>query len=43
MKDKWVQWNGEGASPFTAADIKEFSSGQTIEFLSLLLLEEPLR
>ena len=43
MKDKWVQWNGEGQSPFSAADLQDFSSGQKIEFLSLLLLEEPLR
>ena len=43
LVDKWVQWNENTEAPFTPDDMKNFSSGQKIEFLSLLLIEEPLR
>ncbi len=44
LKDKWVKWKeAEEQSPFSKNDLDGFSSGQKIEFLSLLLLEEPLR
>ena len=43
LVDKWVQWNEDTPMPFTPEDMKDFSSVQKIEFLSLLLIEKPLR
>ena len=43
LKDKWVNWKESDPAPFGKNDIKSLSSGQTIEFLSLLLKENPLR
>jgi leukotriene-A4 hydrolase len=42
LRDRWVKWDGQGEAPFTAKDVDGFSSPQMVEFLSLLLLEEPL-
>ncbi|XP_062374163.1 leukotriene A-4 hydrolase [Sardina pilchardus] len=39
---KWVKAKEGDLSGFSAADVKALSSHQVIEFLSLLLLEEPL-
>ncbi len=44
LKDRWVIWREhEEPSPFSQNDMTGFSSGQKIEFLSLLLQEDPLR
>ncbi len=43
LKDKWVAWRDAEPSPFSKADLDGFTAGQKIEFLALLLLEEPLR
>ena len=43
LKDKWIQWDPATSSPFKPEDISSFSAGQKIEFMSLLLTEEPLR
>jgi len=42
LKGRWVSWNGEGEAPFASDDVASFTGGQIEEFLSLLLLEEPL-
>lgn len=43
LTSRWVNWDEKDAGAFGANDLKDFSSGQIQEFLSLLLLEEPLR
>ena len=43
LKEKWVNWNPADPSPFTEADLANFTSGQKVEFLGQLLEEEPLR
>ena len=42
LRDRWTAWNGTEECPMTADDLKDFTSGQKIEFLALLLEEEPL-
>eukprot|EP00118_Oscarella_pearsei_P010672 m.66744 g.66744 ORF g.66744 m.66744 type:complete len:616 (+) comp35408_c0_seq2:224-2071(+) len=42
LSKKWLQAKESEWSSFSAADIKDFSAGQKIEFLSQLLLEDPL-
>lgn len=42
LKEKWVKWNPVDSSPFTEADLANFTSGQKVEFLGQLLEEEPL-
>ncbi len=43
MRKRWVQWNDQAeACPFTKDDLKDFSTGQKIEFLSQMFTEEPL-
>ena len=41
LKDKWVAWDIASASPFTPADVADFTSGQKIEFLAQLVELEP--
>ena len=43
LSKKWIEWDAATPSPFKPEDIGSFSSGQKIEFLSLLLTEKPLR
>lgn len=43
LKDKWISWDENTPAPFKGDDMKEFTSGQKIEFLALLLKETPLR
>ncbi len=42
LKDKWVAWRETEPSFFGKSDLDELTAGQKIEFLALLLLEEPL-
>ena len=43
LVDRWLQWDENSPIPFETEDLKLLSSGQVIEFLSLLLIEKPLR
>ena len=43
LKDKWIGWDETTSVPFNQDDMKNFTSGQEIEFLALLLKETPLR
>ncbi|KAG9490488.1 hypothetical protein GDO78_006041 [Eleutherodactylus coqui] len=42
LSNKWTEAKENDLSSFTAADVKELSSHQQIEFLALLLLKDPL-
>lgn len=42
LSDRWSEAKESDLSSFTAADAKELSSHQQIEFLTLLLLKDPL-
>ncbi|NWZ05665.1 LKHA4 hydrolase, partial [Agelaius phoeniceus] len=42
LSQRWIQAKESDLGSFSSADLKEMSSHQLIEFLALLLLEEPL-
>ena len=43
LEHRWTNWDDSGASTFSKSDMEKFSTGQKIEFLSLLLQGKPLR
>ncbi len=42
MKEKWLSWNAESPQDFPKTDFDDLSTAQKVEFLRLLLEEEPL-
>ena len=44
LRDRWLDWDAENEpSPFSSMDLNNFHPLQKVEFLALLLKEDPLR